>query len=98
MSNVSFPHSIPASTAEDELNLEFFAAPQATSDGTKAAPAAAGGARTLLRGTLAKYIASLGLSTESILTLEYAPATTPPKPAPPQPLDDWVGGVDASEG
>ena len=67
---------------EEPLRLEFFAP---------------GSERNFVRTTLAKYLSRLGLSKESVLTLEYIPEAVPPIPAPSIPMDDWVGALDASE-
>ncbi len=54
--------------------------------------------RTLLRGTLRAYTRELGLSTEDVLVLEYAPAVAPPTPGPSRAAPDWIGALAATEG
>ena len=52
---------------------------------------------TLLRTTLAKYLAALGVSFEGAVTLEYALPTPPPTAAPETPEEDWIAAVNGSE-
>lgn len=53
--------------------------------------------RTLLRSSLRKYAKDLGLSTEDVLALEYAPALEPPAPGPSTDAPEWISALAGSE-
>lgn len=74
-----------------DLQLEFFA-PSSGDNGTVPP-----GNRVLLRGALASFASSLGVSAEAVLTLEYAPAVLPPKTGPSFKTDDWISALCGSE-
>jgi hypothetical protein len=87
-------HPHPAARAaedaddDDALTLEFFVPPGSAPGVTT---------RKLLRGTLAKYLASLGVSFEATVTLEYAVPVPPPRAGPSADEDDWVAAIDGGE-
>lgn len=56
-----------------------------------------GAQRPLLRSTLGDYIASLGISQEATVSLDYMPTLTPPKPGPSTQGRDWVGALAATD-
>lgn len=68
--------------------LEFFVPPGSAPGVTT---------RKLLRSTLAKHLASLGVSFESTVTLEYAIPVPPPRAGPSSQEDDWVAAIDGGE-
>ncbi len=75
----------------DLQQLEFFLSSSLSQ------PEAPPAGRFLLRGSLAAYIQSLGLSAETTVTLEYAPALQPPVPGPSFATPDWITALSGSE-
>lgn len=53
--------------------------------------------RTLLRGSLLSHLHSIAVSTEGVITLEYAPGVKPPQSKPGIDLPDWAAAVAGAE-
>ena len=87
----------PAHTRADSTDsqtFEFFIVSNAVVGDDETAPRL----HTLLRTSLRKHLAANGLSSESTITLEYAPALSAPTHAASQPTDDWIVSLDGDSG
>jgi hypothetical protein len=83
--------------AESVGPLEFFAAEGgAEAEGAAGADAPKSG-RKLLRSTLRAYVKALGISKETVVTLEYAPAVAPPRIGDSRDSQEWIAALDASD-